>query len=71
MAYEAEAADLEKQAEVHKKLAQAYLKPGAKSWQKAQLPHCNSTVTNLQAAALQLRAMAAEHHRLAAQSSGH
>jgi hypothetical protein len=68
-AYEAEAVRLDKEAELHRKLAQAYSKPGAKAWQKAQVSHCNSLVTSLHTAAEQVRTLAAAHHQLASEST--
>lgn len=64
-AYEAEATELEKKAEMHKNLAQTYGQPGGKPWQGAQAKHCDSVATSLKAAAEEDRALAAEHHKIA------
>jgi hypothetical protein len=64
-AYEAEAAALEKTAEMHKNMAQTYGQPGGKPWQAAQAKHCDNVTTSLKAAAEEERALAAEHHKMA------
>ena len=64
-AYEAEAAALEKKAEMHKNLSQTYGQPGGKPWQAAQAKHCDSVAASLTTAAQEDRALAAEHRKMA------
>ena len=64
-AYEAEAVSLEKMAAMHKNLGQTYGQPGGKPWQSAQAKHCDSVASDLEAAAKEERALAAEHHKMA------
>ncbi len=64
-AYEEEAASLEKLAAMHKNLGDTYGQPGGKPWQAAQSKHCRSVATELEAAAKNERALAAEHHKMA------
>jgi hypothetical protein len=69
-AYESEADSLEKMAAKHKDLGSTYGQPGGKPWQAGQAKHCNSVASDLEKAAKEERALAAEHHNLA-KSAGH
>ena len=69
-AYEAEALKIEKMAEMHKNLGQAYGAPGGKPWQVGQAKHCDSVAASLKTAAQEERALAAEHHNMA-KEAGH
>jgi hypothetical protein len=69
-AYEAEAASLEKTAEMHKNLSQTYGQAGLKQTQAAQAKHCENVAASLKTAAQEERALAAEHHKMA-KEAGH
>jgi len=65
-AYEDEAASFEKMAAMHKNLGETYTsQAGGKSVHAAQAKHCGSVATDLESAAKEERALAAEHHKLA------
>ena len=65
-AYESEAASLEKMAAMHKNLGDTYgSQAGGKALHTAQAKHCVSVAKDLDAAAKEERALAAEHRRLA------
>jgi hypothetical protein len=66
-AYESEAVSLEKMAAMHKNLGETYTaQGGGKAWHAAQAKHCDKVGSELAAAAKEERALAAEHHKMAA-----
>lgn len=67
-AYEAEAATFEKRAASHASLAKTYSVPGTKPVNTEMAKHCSKLSEELQAAAADSRALAAEHRRLAVEA---
>lgn len=64
-AYAAEAKSLEKLAALHESLERTYAAPGGKPWEAAQAKHCARVAADLEAAAKEELALAAEHRTMA------
>ena len=63
-AYEGEAAGLESKAEMHEQMGKAY-RIGVKPAFIGQAKHCAALAKDFKAAAIETRALAAEHHKIA------